>query len=326
MRAGDLDGVDVIKDLIKRIIRAIPYGEMLLATHSLRSIFNAERFPPGHYYSAIPDPTTIGSCSATPCPSVIKGIDLRVNEQLALFSRFADFYETPPFHDPTKSRRFKIENDSFSYDDAPILYYMLRSLKPRRIIEIGCGNSTACMLDINERYFNNSIAMTLIDIDLHNPRMPLLESDKARIRLHEQPVQAAELALFQELDRNDLLFIDSSHVVKHGSEVQHILFEILPVLRPGVVVHFHDISYPFDYPVVLLQKKIYWNEAYALRAFLMNNSQYSIYFWLNFLLRSHQSRLVNLTRFVPLESWRARFGAKPGYDDAGGSLYLQKNG
>ena len=89
-------------------------------------------------------------------------------------------------------------------------------------------------------------------------------------------VQNVKLIEFEKLEPNDLLFIDSSHISKIGSDLNYLLFEVLPSLKPGVIIHFHDILYPFEYPYEWIEKGIYWNEAYLLKAFLMHNKNYEI--------------------------------------------------
>jgi hypothetical protein len=256
----------------------------------------------------------------TDCP---EGILLHGDEQLQLLRRFAALKEDLPFYEAPGARRFTIENDSFSYDDAPVLAYMLRIIRPKRIIEIGSGNSTSCILDIDDRYCGRSIDLTIIDIDTANPRMNLFTDDHNRIHRIEKPVQEVDKEIFRTLQAGDLLFIDSSHVMKTGSDVCVELFEILPVLRSGVFVHFHDILYPFEYPLNFIKNRIFWNEAYAVRAFLMYNNAFTIRFWLSYLLRCHLQEVQSDLRCLPLDKWKERFGHGDLFG-AGGSLYIQK--
>jgi hypothetical protein len=102
-----------------------------------------------------------------------------------------------------------------------------------------------------------------------------------------QRVQDVPLSTFTALQANDILFVDSSHVVKVGSDVAWILFEILPCLAPGVIVHFHDIPYPFEYPLHWLHAGRAWNEAYVLRAFLQFNADFEIRFFNDFMTTFH---------------------------------------
>jgi hypothetical protein len=102
------------------------------------------------------------------------------------------------------------------------------------------------------------------------------DSDRKTCRVIEQKVQSIPSILFDSLDANDLLFIDSSHVVKTGSDVLHLFFSIVPRLKPGVVVHIHDIYWPFEYPLDWLKQGICWNEAFLVKAFLQFNESFRI--------------------------------------------------
>ena len=107
------------------------------------------------------------------------------------------------------------------------------------------------------------------------------------VTLLDSTIQSVSRRPFEELGQNDVLLVDSSHVSKAGSDVNLIVHEILPQLAPGVVVHFHDIFYPFTYPRRLLENHQYWNEAYLLRAFLCENERFEIMLWNNYLKQQH---------------------------------------
>jgi predicted O-methyltransferase YrrM len=157
-----------------------------------------------------------------------------------------------------------------------MLYGMLREARPRRIIEVGSGFSSAAMLDLNDRVLGGAVNFTFIDPDMGRLR-PLLRADDAtRVTLIEKRVQEVPLETFAALGENDVLFIDSSHVAKIGSDVNRLYFDVLPVLAPGVLVHIHDVAGNLDYPRDWLEDGRAWNEQYVLRAFLMNNSAWRI--------------------------------------------------
>ena len=105
------------------------------------------------------------------------------------------------------------------------------------------------------------------------------EGDREQVRLIDSKIQEVPSEVLLTLESGDFLFVDSSHVVKCGSDLQVLMFEILPRLQPGVYVHFHDVFYPFDYPCEWLMEGRYWNENYFLRAFLSYNSEWSIKFF-----------------------------------------------
>src|SRR5215467_5151994 len=231
--------------------------------------------PPGHFYSPIPAITEvkINEEEIFEHPPKIRGIDLRENEQLDLLKRFSTFYSEQPFTaEPQPGRRYYFENPNYSYNDAIVLYCMMRHVKPRRMMEIGSGYSSCAMLDVNELFFDNSISCTFIDPYPQLLRDLLNDSDHLRIQVIPRKVQDVDIQMFRELQSGDILFVDSSHVTKTGSDVNYIVFKILPLLREGVHVHFHDIFYPFEYPLDWVYEGRGWNEAYLVRAFLQYNS------------------------------------------------------
>ena len=106
------------------------------------------------------------------------------------------------------------------------------------------------------------------------------ESDKTSCHVVESKIQDVDISIFSALKKGDILFVDSSHVVKTGSDVHFILFSILPVLESGVIIHFHDVFYPFEYPKKWVYKGFNWNEDYFLRAFMMHNNAYKLFCFL----------------------------------------------
>jgi predicted O-methyltransferase YrrM len=248
--------------------------------------------PPGHFYSPLPSLAEIEQDAERifgPFPRTIPGIEMHESEQLALLARFAGYYPEIPFpEEKTAGLRFYYENPSYSYSDAIFLHCMIRHLRPRRLVEVGSGFSTCAMLDTSERFLDSSLQLTCIE-----PYPELLlsligEDDRGRIRLIPQRLQDAGLDEFQRLEANDVLFIDSTHVSKTGSDVNRIFSAILPVLATGVHVHFHDIFYPFEYPREWLQMGRAWNEVYALRAFLQYNDRFRIVLMNTFLEHFHE--------------------------------------
>ncbi|MDH4187025.1 MAG: class I SAM-dependent methyltransferase [Nitrospira sp.] len=312
-----------LRQAVRRLVRRSGYDIVRLqpASHI------PECFPPGHFYSVIPSlsEVTARAASIFSKKAAIRAVKLNAEAQIQLLREFSEMGEPVPFYSPEKRIRFDIENNSFSYDDAPILHYMLRRLHPKRVVEIGSGNSSACMLDTNDLYLDYPIDFTFIDINCEGVRASLREKDLSRVRVVEQPIQDVDLELFSRLQGNDLLFIDSSHVMKAGSDLATILFDVLPVLAPGVCVHFHDVRYPFQYQQDAVLKGVLWNEAYLLRAFLMYNASFDITFWLNYLVNVDSSEVADLLRFLPLAEWDRRFNnCANEYSSAGGSIYLTK--
>ena len=171
---------------------------------------------------------------------------------------------------------------------------MLRLIKPSRIIEIGSGFSSAATLDTNELFFNDSINCTFIE-PYPNLLYRLLkpeDSTNPQISILPNTVQDCDLSLFRNLNANDIVFIDSSHVVKSQSDLITIFFDIIPNLKPGVIIHFHDIFYPFEYPLGWLEQGCAWNEAYILRALLQNNARYRILYWQDMMFKFFNSYIA----------------------------------
>ena len=234
--------------------------------------------PPGHFYSPLPSRTEIADAFARggfgpPFP----GIDLNEEGQRARLERFAAFYREQPFPErATGGWRFHLDNPSYGHFDAIMLYCMLREAQPRRVIEVGSGFSSAAMLDLNERVFGGAVQFTFIDPDMKRLRPLLRAEDEQRATLVEQRVQDVPVSIFATLRENDVLFIDSSHVSKIGSDVNRLYFDVLPSLAPGVLIHIHDVAGNLEYPKEWYEEGRAWNEQYLLRAFLMHNRAYRI--------------------------------------------------
>ena len=155
----------------------------------------------------------------------------------------------------------------YGYIESQCLHAVLRSLKPQQVIEVGSGVSTAIILDALDR---NDVAHQVTCIEPYPSSW--LVHNKA-VTLIREPVQVLDIEIFKTLSRNDLLFIDSTHTVKPGSDVNYLMLEVLPRLNPGVIVHFHDIYLPYDYSRDVLDTFLHWQETSLLRAFLIDNSR-----------------------------------------------------
>jgi len=185
-----------------------------------------------------------------------------------------------PFSDTAcDAYRYHYQNDQFSYGDACMYYAYLKVLNPKTVIEIGSGYSSALALDFCG-LFDRETQLTFIEPYPQRLEMLLEPEDKSRIRVIEDKVQNVEFSVFEALQENDILFIDSSHVAKTGSDVCYEIFEILPRLRPGVFILIHDMFYPFEYPQRwAVEEGRSWNEAYLIRALLMHSDRFSIEFF-----------------------------------------------
>lgn len=242
------------------------------------------RHPPGHFYSPIPDPEQVRARRETifdRTKTTLPGIDLNLAGQERLVQVLHRYYGDLPFGDePQNGLRYGYVNEQFSYADAVCLYGLMRHIAPRRIIEVGSGHSSALMLDVNERHFAGAIELTFIEPFPKRLHRLIRPADLHRTRVLLRPVQDVPLETFDALESGDILFIDSTHVSKTGSDVNHLIFEVLPRLAPGVWVHFHDIHFPFEYPEPWVEQGYAWNEAYLLRAFLMFNRTFEVQLFL----------------------------------------------
>jgi predicted O-methyltransferase YrrM len=270
--------------------------------------------PPGHFYSPIPDLGLINERRKTLFDNTrreIPGIDVNEARQLDLLEKFAQFYPDIPFSKtPSDGLRYYYGNNFFSYGDAIALYCMIRHLKPKRIIEAGSGFSSAVMLDTNDRFFDSSIMLTFIEPYPERLLSLMRVNDKKNCRIITERVQDVPITELTSLDAGDILFIDSTHVVKIGSDVVHLVTEVLPRLKEGVIVHFHDIFWPFEYPEAWLLEGRAWNEDYLLKAFLQFNSMFRIKFFNNYIGLFHPE---SLKQHLPLFM-----------KDYGCSLWLEK--
>jgi hypothetical protein len=182
---------------------------------------------------------------------------------------------------------------------------MIRKFNPSKIIEIGSGFSSCVMLDTNNLFFDNNINLTFIDPN--TDRLMSLLSNNENVSIHKKKIQDIDLDIFKNLNANDILFVYSSHIVNFEGDVNFILFEILPLLKSGVIIHFHDIFYPFEYPPTWIIRNL--NEAYFLKCFLMYNSIFKIILWSDFLHKNHSKYFTDM----PLC-----------YKNTGGNLWIVK--
>ncbi len=289
-----------LRTAVKRLARSLPgLGDILARRDQARQ---APQFvPPGHFYSPIPSLDDIkrdhSRLFAVP-PRSLPGIELNESRQLELLETFKSYYTDLPFTEhKTTGYRYFYENTYYSYSDAIFLYCMIRHLKPRRIIEVGSGYSSCAILDTNHRFLGGTIRCTFVEPYPDRLLSLLEEGDRSRIEIIQQRLQDVPLDRFKELNSHDMLFIDSTHVSKIGSDVNYILGDLLPSLNPGVYIHFHDVFYPFEYPPDWIYAGRNWTEAYLLRAFLAFNRTFEIVFFNTFLERFHRDTFL---RHMPL--------------------------
>jgi predicted O-methyltransferase YrrM len=263
-----------LRALVRYVLDRTPYvGELRQRLRDLGT------YPAGHFYSPIPARADVAAYveSLEHRPNGLAGIDLKCVEQRQLLEKFAEFYPELPFSAERRpDYRYDFGQTVFCQADAVFLYSFLRLQQPRRIIEVGSGYSSAVMLDTADRFLTCRPDITFIEPFPVTLKRLLRPGDHSKVTLIEDKVQHVPMERFTSLQAGDLLFIDSSHVMKCGSDVQFLMFEVLPRLSVGVVVHFHDVFRTFEYPRAWLLKGCYWNENYALRAFLSYNTAWEI--------------------------------------------------
>lgn len=332
----DVNAEDVISKLYQVIFKRMPdeaatrywaqrYPNGSDFSELLQELMNTEEYaiwsknrlfvPPGHFYSPIVD-TDEAKCflekqDKHPLPHQVTGIHINHDAIIGLWHKLVPFFLDHPFtEEANKGMRYHFENPNFSYGDGSVWHAMLRYFKPNKVIEIGSGYSSANLMDTTEHYLDNKVEITFVE-----PYPELLENligrAKKRVKIFANGVQDCDLSIFRELEHGDILFIDSTHILRTGSDVCFELFEVLPVLASGVIVHIHDIFWPFEYPEEwVLDDNRSWNELYAVRAFLSNNPEWEILMFNDY---------VGKMATDIVEETYPKFMNCPG-----GSLYLQK--
>jgi len=268
----------MIKNFLKKIPPIGTISGFLYWCKHYKPLFKES--PPGHYYSPIPDIQWVQSNADKLYPTTLNvssDIDFNENIQKTLLEELVKYipeYDFPK--EPSDDYRYFTNNNMFGYGSGLILFAMIRHFQPKQIIEIGSGHTSALMLDTNDRFMQHSISLTFIEPYPERLYTVLKKTDSAHCKIIEKPAQDVSPSYFEQLQENDFLFIDSSHVTKIGSDVNHIFFNILPALKAGVIIHFHDIYWPFEYPLEWIKRGRAWNEAYLLRAFLQYNDRFEI--------------------------------------------------
>ncbi len=274
---------------------------------------------PNHYFQPIPDTRALkDDCWLK--QSELPGINIDEKSQISLLStfcsRFKEEYELFPESKTLVAHQYFINNDAFESVDAEILYCMIRYFKPRRIFEIGSGYSTflSAQAILKNREEDHGYESQFVAIEPY-PSSILSAGFPGLSELMPLQVQDVPLSEFNRLEENDILFIDSSHVLKIGSDVQYECLEILPKLNKGVIVHFHDIFLPAEYPKKwVLEEHRFWTEQYLLQAFLSFNEAFKILWAGSYMHLKHPAKLE-----AAFSSYKGH-GTWPGP----GSFWLQK--
>lgn len=240
--------------------------------------------PPGHYYSPIVNVDELRDPFGDGGPPLPTDVRPDLGGHVQLWRSFEPYFARLPCLTGASNRyNDRNDNSSFPVADAITLQAMVATVRPRRYVEVGSGFSSVAMLDAVDAFCAQAPDITLVEPYPDLVRSLLRPGDEARISIVPSGVQQATLAIFEALQDGDILFIDSTHVMKTGSDVNHELFEILPRLQRGVYVHFHDIFWPFEYPRDwIFDVKRSWNELYGLRAFLAGQTAFQIVFFNDF--------------------------------------------
>ncbi len=250
-------------------------------------------FPAGHFYSPLVDPSKIGPYLASLQSAVlndVEDVDLQTSLQLNMIQQLKppiDLWRSKVAQLPG-GPRYQPGNDQYGPGDAACFAGIIGFAQPKQIIEIGSGWSSALALDASES-FGFAVNHTFVEPFPERLNLALRPSDRQRVVIHEQPVQAISLQVFKTLEANDILFIDSTHVYKPGSDVQYLLNHVLPVLAAGVLIHIHDMFFPFEYPTSWIQEGRNWNELYMVRMLLQNSNRYQVRFWNHYLVATHHA-------------------------------------
>ena len=297
---------------VKNLLNKLPYIKTL---HNFYvDFYKNSMFYPGHYYSVIPNIDDIKANEAriweeSNSPT-INDIDLNSEEQLSLLHDISELSGT--FNFPVHKEdgfRYYYQNPMYSYTDAIFLSAIIQLKKPSRIIEIGSGYSSAAILDTQDHFLDYTIDLTFIEPYPERLHSLLQQADRKKVTIIEKKLQDIEFSIFDDLKNNDILFIDSSHVLKTGSDLFFLIFNIIPKLNDGVLIHFHDIFYPLGYTKEIVFSGRNWNESYFLRAFLMNNKDYKILLFSDYLHKFYKEHFSDMSL---------------AYKNTGGNLWIQK--
>jgi hypothetical protein len=282
--------------LLVAALRAVPttlarHLLFVLRSHPDLSDRWGHHIRPIHWGEPLPDFRAITAEAAT-ARRVPSAIDFDLDGQRALQMRLGRSFraELESLAVETRPDAFPFRNGYFDGLDAAIYYALIRDLKPRQIIEVGSGFSTRIAARAIERNDADGAACRLRCIEPFP--QPRLTDARLPITLITEPIERVPLAIFDELEPRDILFIDSSHVAKFGSDVNCEFLDIFPRLKPGVWIHVHDIFFPHDYPADwLIDFRQAWNEQYLLESFLKFNHAFVPAYAAHWLWSDYQDEL-----------------------------------
>jgi hypothetical protein len=265
---------------------------------------------PDHFYSPIPRVAALAA-GPWPPPAELPGVDMREEAQLAWLERCREFgpeLAEFPVQPTAVAHEYYRDNPMFRVVDADVLYCLVRSRRPKRVLEIGAGFSTlltaaALRRNAADGHPGECVAVEPFPSDVLMRGLPGLD------QLRVEGVQSMPRGYFDRLDRDDILFIDSSHVTKTGSDVNRLFLDVLPRLRPGVLVHVHDVFLPAEYPREwVVNEHRFWNEQYLLHAFLLFNGAFEVVWAGSYMHLTHPERLRDVfPAYDPASAWPGSF-------------------
>jgi len=252
---------------------------------------------PNHFYEPVPDTRTLDD-EVWQNQTEMVGVDMNVEKQIELLSLFSDKYREEygrfPDNPTSTASQYYLENNSFISVDAEILYCMVRHYRPERVLEVGSGFSTFIAAEAIRRNMDEDPGYNCVFRAIDPYPNDTVRSGFAGFNgVIVEKVEDVPLTIFEELGENDILFIDSSHVLKIGSDVQYEYMELIPRIKPGVIVHIHDIFLPAEYPKEwVMNRHVFWNEQYLLQAFLAFNESYKVIWAASFMNLRHPDKLA----------------------------------
>ncbi|HTY63513.1 MAG TPA: class I SAM-dependent methyltransferase [Acidobacteriota bacterium] len=231
----------------------------------------------------------------------LPGIDWNVAEQIRMLDAFSFAHELAEL--PQKKAGaldYDLQNVFFGSGDAEYWYQLIRLMKPQRIFEVGSGNSTLIAMKAIRKNREENPGYVCKHLCIEPYERPWLEDSGAPVI--RRKVEDLGVEFFSELQEKDVLFIDSSHVIRPQGDVLFEYLELLPILKQGVIVHFHDIFSPRDYPESFLVNDVrFWNEQYLLEATLSQNDNWKVIGALNYLHHNYHEKLKSVAPFVAPE-------------------------
>lgn len=277
--------------LLLKVVRILGVNRLPLCKKMLLSI---GIFPiRNHYYEPQFDYRSLSSpLSQDRC---LPGINWNLDKQLHYLTSFSYSQELENLPDkPTKELEYYLNNRKFDAGDSEYWYQVIRHFKPQKIFEIGSGFSTLMAIKAIKANKLEDPNYQCQHICIEPYEMPWLES--TGVEVIRERVEDMDVKFFTELGEKDILFIDSSHMIRPQGDVLHEYLEILPILNKGVIVHIHDIFSPKNYPSQWLENQVkFWNEQYLLEAFLSENQSWEIIGALNYLKHHHYEQLKSVT-------------------------------